>query len=388
VPHYGDQVRSKLRFRTQNTLDKSTITIGKNSILKVNKVTAEFIEVENRDGKLFHIRNNEINKFLEKIVLQDYITLEFQGFWDGEDEQAIVILKNEINAETKSTLYCLKSHQSRQFLLEHFGRTYRGVQISSDPMMIKWNDGDTWQKQRGKLIDGIPLEFVGVWDANHESGIEIKKKEIKMNPQGGATLSLNCLSVDGQPDGQPWKLVLKHAEDFRELEEAKWGPAKKGKPIKGAKFGKSYPVMDASQKKKIEKIAFKHSGNMKQAVKEIERIRKGLSDNPDVVDILRRANEEVESIEGEGLDEARKYQGRSRRQVHKTMIFKRRNRAKDRQKKLKMKVKRRKSTWKIKRKRNEIRRRKKFGGGDRSGRSGKIGAARKRRGGRSITAKG
>jgi predicted Zn-dependent protease len=146
--------------------------------------------------------------------------------------------------------------------------------------------------------------------------------------------------------------------------------------------------MDASQKKKIEKIAFKHSGNMKQAVKEIERIRKGLSDNPDVVDILRRANEEVESIEGEGLDEARKYQGRSRRQVHKTMIFKRRNRAKDRQKKLKMKVKRRKSTWKIKRKRNEIRRHKKFGGGDRSGRSGKIGAARKRRGGRSITAKG
>ena len=193
---------------------------------------------------------------------------------------------------------------------------------------------------------------------------------------------------DKNPVGKSYNEVIDYAEDFRELEEAKWGPAKKGKPIKGAKFGKSYPVMDASQKKKIEKIAFKHSGNMKQAVKEIERIRKGLSDNPDVVDILRRANEEVESIEGEGLDEARKYQGRSRRQVHKTMIFKRRNRAKDRQKKLKMKVKRRKSTWKIKRKRNEIRRHKKFGGGDRSGRSGKIGAARKRRGGRSITAKG
>jgi len=193
---------------------------------------------------------------------------------------------------------------------------------------------------------------------------------------------------DKNPVGKSYNEVIDYAEDFRELEEAKWGPAKKGKPIKGAKFGKSYPVMDASQKKKIEKIAFKHSGNMKQAVKEIERIRKGLSDNPDVVDILRRANEEVESIEGEDLDEASKYKGRSRRQVHKTMIFKRRNRAKDRQKKLKMKVKRRKSTWKIKRKRNEIRRHKKFGGGDRSGRSGKIGAARKRRGGRSITAKG
>tara|TARA_B110001454_G_C12702158_1_gene427035 strand:+ start:599 stop:1672 length:1074 start_codon:yes stop_codon:yes gene_type:complete len=232
---------------------------------------------------------------------------------------------------------------------------------------------------------------------------------------------------------------IDYADDFRALDEVRIG-----KPIKG-KLGKTYPVMDASQKKKIVKIANKHSGNMKQAVKEIERIRKGLSDNPDVVDILRMANEDTDKSEpgtqgdegeyqkkrkeiaakfgvkscsqlegeekkacyaaldaahvsddeegdpvgkNEDLDEASKYKGRSRRQVHKTMIFKRRNRAKDRQKKLKMKVKRRKSTWKIKRKRNEIRRHKKFGGGDRSGRSGKIGAQRKRRGGRSITAKG
>jgi hypothetical protein len=192
--------------------------------------------------------------------------------------------------------------------------------------------------------------------------------------KGDKRYTCNFEQVDGSG--------IDYAEDFHALDEVKIG-----KPIKG-KLGKTYPVMDASQKKKIIKIANKHSGNMKQAVKEIERIRKGLTDNPDVVDILRRANEEVESIEGEGLDEASKYKGRSRRQVHKTMIFKRRNRAKDRQKKLKMKVKRRKSTWKIKRKRNEIRRHKKFGGGDRSGRSGKIGAQRKRRGGRSITAKG
>ena len=192
--------------------------------------------------------------------------------------------------------------------------------------------------------------------------------------KGDKRYTCNFEQVDGSG--------IDYAEDFRALEEVKIG-----KPIKG-KLGKTYPVMDASQKKKIIKIANKHSGNMKQAVKEIERIRKGLTDNPDVVDILRRANEEVESIEGEDLDEASKYKGRSRRQVHKTMIFKRRNRAKDRQKKLKMKVKRRKSTWKIKRKRNEIRRHKKFGGGDRSGKSGKIGAQRKRRGGRSITAKG
>jgi hypothetical protein len=243
--------------------------------------------------------------------------------------------------------------------------------------------------------------------------------------KGDKRYTCNFEQVDGSG--------IDYAEDFRALDEVKIG-----KPIKG-KLGKTYPVMDASQKKKIIKIAKKHSGNMKQAVKEIERIRKGLTDNPDVVDILRMANEDTDKgepgtqgdaaeyqkkrkeiaakfgvkscsqldgeekkacyaaldaahvsddEEGEDLDEASKYKGRSRRQVHKTMIFKRRNRAKDRQKKLKMKVKRRKSTWKIKRKRNEIRRHKKFGGGDRSGKSGKIGAQRKRRGGRSITAKG
>ena len=297
-------------------------------------------------------------------------------------------------------------------------------------------------------VDGSGLISVDfdVTEANKIDRMVVTKADKRANTtawknykKGDKRYTCNFEEVD---DG-----VIDYAEDFRALEEAKWGPVKQGKSIsgKGLKIGKSYPVMDAMQKKKIIKIANKHSGNMKQAVKEIERIRKGLTDNPDVIDILRMANEDTDRSEpgtqgdegeyqkkrkeiaakfgvkscsqldgeekkacyaaldaahvsddeegdpvgkNEDLDEASKYKGRSRRQVHKTMIFKRRNRAKDRQKKLKMKVKRRKSTWKIKRKRNEIRRHKKFGGGDRSGRSGKIGAARKRRGGRSITAKG
>jgi len=289
-------------------------------------------------------------------------------------------------------------------------------------------------------VDGSGLISVDfdVTEANKIDRMVVTRADKRANTtawknykKGDKRYTCNFEEVDGE--------VIDYAEDFRALEEVRIG-----KPIKG-KLGKTYPVMDASQKKKIIKIAKKHSGNMKQAVKEIERIRKGLTDNPDVIDILRMANVDTDKSEpgtqgdegeyqkkrkeiaakfgvkscseldgeekkacyaaldaahvsddeegdpvgkNEDLDEARKYQGRSRRQVHKTMIFKRRNRAKDRQKKLKMKVKRRKSTWKIKRKRNEIRRHKKFGGGDRSGRSGKIGAARKRRGGRSITAKG
>jgi hypothetical protein len=71
------------------------------------------------------------------------------------------------------------------------------------------------------------------------------------------------------------------------------------KPIKG-KLGKTYPVMNMSQKKKIIAIAKKHSGNMQRAMKEIDKIRKNLTDNPDVMDILKKANESVK--EGVGVD--------------------------------------------------------------------------------------
>ena len=58
-------------------------------------------------------------------------------------------------------------------------------------------------------------------------------------------------------------------------------------------FGKSYPVMDQGQRTKIIKIAKKNSGNMQKAIKLIDKIRKGLSDNPAVIDILKKANESV-----------------------------------------------------------------------------------------------
>jgi len=92
-----------------------------------------------------------------------------------------------------------------------------------------------------------------------------------------------------------------------EVEEGRtWGPVKQGKPIsgKGIKFGKSYPVMDQGQRKKIIKIANKHSGDMEKAIKQIEKLKKGITDNPAVMDILRKANE---SKENEMKQESRKY---------------------------------------------------------------------------------
>ena len=88
------------------------------------------------------------------------------------------------------------------------------------------------------------------------------------------------------------------------------------------------------------------------------------------------------------IEEATKYSGRSRRQVHMTQIKKRRMKGRNRQQKLKTNIKRKKANNKIKIKRNRLKITRRFGSGDKSGRSGKIGAQRKRRGGRTITHKG
>ena len=61
--------------------------------------------------------------------------------------------------------------------------------------------------------------------------------------------------------------------------------------MKGAKLGKAYPVLDAGTQRKVKAIAKKHSGDMERALKDIEKLKKGLSDNPDVMDILKKANE-------------------------------------------------------------------------------------------------
>tara|TARA_Y100000296_G_scaffold20848_1_gene24731 strand:- start:925 stop:1356 length:432 start_codon:yes stop_codon:yes gene_type:complete len=70
------------------------------------------------------------------------------------------------------------------------------------------------------------------------------------------------------------------------------------------KEGKIYPVMNQGQRKKIIKIANKHSGDMEKAIKQIEKLKKGITDNPAVMDILRKANE---SKDNEVKQESKKY---------------------------------------------------------------------------------
>lgn len=95
------------------------------------------------------------------------------------------------------------------------------------------------------------------------------------------------------PDGS----IMKDSD----MEEA----VRQGKKIKGAKLGKAYPVLDAGTQRKVKAIAKKHSGDMERALKDIEKLKKGLGDNPDVMDILKKANEDV----NEGVDVDRRTKG-------------------------------------------------------------------------------
>ena len=95
--------------------------------------------------------------------------------------------------------------------------------------------------------------------------------------------------------------LVKQAIQHESVEEA----VRQGKKIKGAKLGKAYPVLDLGTQRKVKAIAKKHSGDMERALKDIEKLKKGLGDNPDVMDILKKANEDV----NEGVDVDRRTKG-------------------------------------------------------------------------------
>jgi hypothetical protein len=51
--------------------------------------------------------------------------------------------------------------------------------------------------------------------------------------------------------------------------------------------------INPGQRRKITMLAKKHSGDMERAIKEIEKMKRGLSDDKEVMDILKKANEDV-----------------------------------------------------------------------------------------------
>jgi len=101
------------------------------------------------------------------------------------------------------------------------------------------------------------------------------------------------LKADGNTDEEAFKIAWSIYNDAKRT-KTRHGDAEHESTKKEGFFKKSYPVMNAGQKRKITAIAKKHSGNMQQAIKDIEKIKKGMSDNPDVMDILKKANEDLD----------------------------------------------------------------------------------------------
>jgi hypothetical protein len=129
------------------------------------------------------------------------------------------------------------------------------------------------------------LSVIREWSGDAETQ---RKKKRRFEDEVDTAHKMNDAMVQCEQCGKT------HEEGACGMSEKKWGPVKKGKSIKGAKLGKSHPVMDQGQRAKILKIAKANSGNMAKAIKLIDRIRKGLSDNPAVMDILKKANEDVQ----------------------------------------------------------------------------------------------
>jgi len=100
------------------------------------------------------------------------------------------------------------------------------------------------------------------------------------------------LKADGMTDEEAFKIAWSQYNDAKRT-KTRHGDAEH-ESVKQEGMGKNYPVMNQSQRVKIIKIAKQNSGNMSKALKLIDRIRKGLSDNPDVMDILKKANESIE----------------------------------------------------------------------------------------------
>jgi len=98
------------------------------------------------------------------------------------------------------------------------------------------------------------------------------------------------LKADGMTDEQAFKIAWSQYNDAKRT-KTRHGDAEH-ESVK--KEGKNYPVMNAGQRLKIQAIAKKNSGNMAKAIKLIDKMKKGMSDNPDVMDILKKANEDLD----------------------------------------------------------------------------------------------
>ena len=221
------------------------------SIIRLVKEFSGDAETVRRKRRRFESAEEEAHKMNEKMVdCEDCGKMHEEGACGHMNESEIHLPSGKIKLIPKSKWAAIK-------------KKYNVTVDSRDPEWVAGHPNDLYKWATAK--DGLGMST---------GDVKKKYKHITPDYKGASNIS------------------NKQREDVDEK-------VKIGKSIKG-KLGKTYPVMNASQKKKVEKIAKKHSGDMERAIKEIDRIRKNLSDNPDVMDILKKANEDVNEAMSKG----------------------------------------------------------------------------------------
>jgi hypothetical protein len=207
--------------------------------------------------------------------------------WDGDNEPKE---KGESVKEAKK----LKGGRGKAELDINWDGDAKDVKFASTKYKVKikpHRDGAMISGDKQKILAYLlgqdygmdPEDIEDLYPEVLESSDDFKSDEDESDDKGNYSGVEESLE---KPKAQP---VTKDTE-------AEAGGLKRLSEIREGFFGKSYPVMDAGQRGQVIKIAKKWSGNMARALMDIEKIRAGLTDNPDVMDILRAANEEVSEV--------------------------------------------------------------------------------------------
>jgi len=249
-----------------------------------------------------HISNTQLNEKLKpgKGSLKGKDAIGADVDWDnvGDEKKWIkqakskykVIIKKDVGKYHSGMTISGKKADIIKFLQ---GPMYGGVEDRDIEDMWPWLLENKDDFKDDTDVSDDEGNYSGV-DEDHEDDESPKKK---VDDDEGNYSGVEEEAPPGMED-----VVLKLKADGKTDEEAfaiAWSIYKKEKQRKGEYynegfFGKSYPVMDAGQRGQVIKIAKKWSGNMQRALIDIEKIRDGLTDNPDVMDILRQANEDVQ----------------------------------------------------------------------------------------------
>ena len=188
--------------------------------------------------------------------------------------------------------------------------TYESVEegLNESEIQIKDIPKSQWAVIKKKYNIKIDSDSTGTWAAGKPNdlykwamdrkGLGMSKNDVKktynhITPEYKGASNIKNKQREEVEEAMSMRSIGLKGASKRSRETGR--KAKEGPALKGAKLGKSQPVLNRSQENEIHKIAKKHSGDMEKAMKEIGKMRvwkgKGIQDHPYVMDVLKKANE-------------------------------------------------------------------------------------------------